>query len=257
MVKQTKNTTKPVKKAATKKAPVNKQPKKKIIEPAVERKPVIDDHAADAFIMEVDEEVKNDNLREFFKKYGLFITLFVVLILSATVSFETIKNWRDNQFRTKTDAYLAANSAAGSEEMLTALEKIAAGNNGIYSELARLQMTDILFEQGKNDDAFKMLEVLSSNDELNPRVKNLAAVKLAARKVDTADFEEIEALLNPVISADDSWSPVAREYMALSAIKSGNVEKARELYQQILQDGRVSEEFRARVQDMLTAISDV
>ena len=254
MVKQTKKTSAVAK---VKKAPVKTVQKTKKEQIKQEYKPSVDDAAVDAFIMEVDEEVKNDSMKEFFKKYGLFIILFVVLVLSATVSFETIKNWRENHFRAKTDTYLAANSTATSEEMLSALEKIAAGNNGIYSELARIQITDVLFEQGKNDDAIKMLEVLASNDELNPRIKNLAAVKLAARKVDTAEFSEIETLLTPVITSDDSWTPIAKEYLALSAIKDGNIEKARELYQQILQDSRISDDFRTRIQDMVTTLSDM
>lgn len=249
--KNTKKTTKPV---AKRKAPATKTP-------AVEIKktptPVVDDAAVDAFIMEVDEEVKNDNMKVFFQKYGLFIILFVVLVLSATVSFETIKSWRDNQFKAKTDTYLAANSASTLEDTLNALEKIASGNYGIYSELARIQIADVLFDMNKDEDAFNMLGALASNDELNPRVRNLAALKLAARKVDTATFDEIEALLLPVIAADDSWTPIAKEYLAMAAIKDGQIEKARDLYQQILQDSRTSDEFRTRIQDMSTSISDM
>ena len=110
---------------------------------------------------------------------------------------------------------------------------------------------------GKDEDAFNMLGALASNDELNPRVRNLAALKLAARKVDTATFDEIEALLLPVIAADDSWTPIAKEYLAMAAIKDGQIDKARDLYQQILQDSRTSDEFRTRIQDMSTSISDM
>ena len=183
--------------------------------------------------------------------------MFVVLVLSATVSFETIKNWRDNQFKARTDTYLAANSASTLEDTLNALEKIASGNYGIYSELARIQIADVLFDMNKDEDAFNMLGALASNDELNPRVRNLAALKLAARKVDTATFDEIEALLLPVIAADDSWTPIAKEYLAMAAIKDGQIDKARDLYQQILQDSRTSDEFRTRIQDMSTSISDM
>lgn len=216
-----------------------------------------DEQMADAFIMEVDDEVKNDNLKAFWKKYGLFVVLFVILVLSITVSFETIKNWRENQFRKQTDTYIAANLNQSPQEMMTALEKIAAGNHGIYSEIARIQISDLLFEQGKTDDALKMLQAIVDNDELNPRIRNLAAIKLAAQKVDTAPFVEIETLLKPVIAADDSWTPIAKEYLAISAIQSGDLQTARNLYSELLQDPKISDEFRNRVQDMLTTLSDI
>ena len=197
------------------------------------------------------------NLKAFWKKYGLFVVLCVALVLSVTVSFETIKNWRENQFRAKTDAYIAANYKQSAEDMILALEKIAAGNNGIYSELARVQIAELLFEEGKTEDAVTMLQTLATNDELNPRIRNLAAIKLASHLVDTAPRAEIENLLKPAIEANDSWTPVAQELLALAAIRDGDIETARGIYETLLQDSRISEEFRGRVQDMLTTISDL
>jgi len=216
-----------------------------------------EDAMVDAFIMEVDEEVKNDNLKAFFKKYGLYVLLVLILVLSATVSFETIKNWRDNQFKAKTDSYITANYAPTAQEKITVLEKIAAGKYGIYSELARIQIADLLFEQDKNQEALDMLEIIVSNDELNPRIRNLAALKAAAAKIDTAPYSEIEALLHPVIAADDSWSPVAQEYLALAAIKNNKTQEAKDMYEKLLQDSRISEDFRNRIRDMLTTLADL
>ncbi len=252
---------KELKKKTTKSAAPKQKKAQKAVEPKIvkqtPKKEVYDEQMADAFIMEVDEEVKNDNLKVFWKKYGLFVVLFVILVLSVTVSFETIKNWRENQFKAKTDDYIAANYASNPEQMMTALEKIASGNYGVYSELARIQITDLLIEQGKNEEAINMLSMMVDNDELNQRVRNLAAVKLAAQKIDSAPRAEIEALLNPVIAADDSWTPIAKEYLALALIQDGDIQGARLLYQELMQDGRISEDFRNRVQDMLTALSDM
>ena len=216
-----------------------------------------DDEAVDAFIMEVDDEVKSDNFREFFNKYGVYIISIVAIVLFATVSFDQIKNWRENQFKAKTNTYIAANYAPSAQEKISVLEQISAGNYGVYSELARIQIADLLFEQEKNEEALNMLDSIVTNDELNPRIRNLAAVKLAAAKLDTAPYGEIESLLLPVINENDSWAPVAREYLALALIKNGNIEQARLIYEALLQDNSISEEFRSRVQDMLTTISDM
>lgn len=245
----------PAKANAVKKADVSAI--KKTEKQTVKRMAAYDDEMADAFIMEVDDEVKSDNLKEFFNKYGLYIISAVVIILFATVSFDQIKNWRDNYFREKTNAYIAANYAPTAQEKIRVLEQISTGNHGIYSQLARIQIADLLFEQEKTEDALNMLDLIVTNDELDPRIRNLAAVKLAAAKLDTAPYAEIETLLNPVINEDDSWAPVAQEYLALAAIKGGNIEQAKKIYEGLLQNNQISEEFRARVQDMLTAISDM
>jgi len=253
MSKQVKSSKKQPQKATSVKA----TPAKATPKAPAKKTAAYDDAMTDAFIMEVDEEVKNDNFKAFFNKYGLYIISIVAIVLFATVSFDQIKNWRENQFKEKTSAYIAANYAPSAQEKIIVLEKISAGGHGIYSELARIQIADLLFEQQKTEDALNMLDLIVSNDELDPRIRNLAAVKLAAAKLDTAPYAEIETLLLPVINEDDSWAPVAQEYLALSAIKNGNIEQAKKIYESLLQDNRISEDFKSRVQDMLATISDM
>lgn len=240
-----------MKKNTTKKALENK-------EPSVNRHSSyqVDDKVTDAFIQEVTEDVKNENLKVLWNKYGLFIILFVVIAVTAAVSFETIKGWRDAKYQQQTENYLAAlQSGADYENSLKALEKIAAANQGIYSELARVQIATVLFEQGKNAEAETMLQTIADNDELNPRIRNLAALKLATYKIDTAPRAEIEALLQPVIAADNSWSPLATDLLAMAAIRDGDIETARALYKSLLENGNISDNFKNRIQDMLSTLN--
>ncbi len=240
-----------MKKNTTKKALENK-------EPSVNRHSSyqVDDKVTDAFIQEVTEDVKNENLKVLWNKYGLFIILFVVIAVTAAVSFETIKGWRDAKYQQQTENYLAAlQSGADYENSLKALEKIAAANQGIYSELARVQIATVLFEQGKNAEAETMLQTIADNDELNPRIRNLAALKLATYKIDTAPRAEIEALLQPVIAADNSWSPLATDLLAMAAIRDGDTETARALYKSLLENGNISDNFKNRIQDMLSTLN--
>ncbi len=240
-----------MKKNTTKKALENK-------EPSVNRHSSyqVDDKVTDAFIQEVTEDVKNENLKVLWNKYGLFIILFVVIAVTAAVSFETIKGWRDAKYQQQTENYLSAlQSSENYENSLKALEKIAAANQGVYSELARVQIATVLFEQGKNAEAETMLQTIADNDELNPRIRNLAALKLATYKIDTAPRAEIEALLQPVIAADNSWSPLATDLLAMAAIRDGDTETARALYKSLLENGNISDNFKSRIQDMLSTLN--
>ncbi len=240
---------------------MTKQPQKKKIAPKPVKAPVrsqsaIDDAMTEAFINEVTEEVKNDNMKAFFKKYGLLIFSIVFLVITATVSFETIKNWREHQFQNKTSAYISAQYGQTKEDIIKTLEQIAGGRYGLYSELARLQIADLLLVDDKVQDAVNMLSVMASNDELDPRVKTLATIKLVSLKIDTAPKKEIEELLAPVLAADDSWAPIAKEYLALATAQNGEIEAAADMYTKLLQDSRISEAQRGRIQDMLSVLSE-
>ncbi len=216
------------------------------------------DAMTESFIQEVTEDVKNDNLKAFWNKYGLYIILFVIISVSAAVGFETIKTWRQKQFQEKTQAYISAMIEQGNyDKSISALEKIVIGNYGIYSQLARIQIADILFEQNKTEEAINMLQAIIDNSEINSKVRNLAILKLATYKVDTASIEEISELLKPVIEENNVWSPLAQDMIAMSAIKAGDFQKARTIYTQLLQNANLSDNFKNRIQDMLSALSDM
>ena len=269
--KKQKTAAKPAKKTNTKKVAKKSVIKKEIpvknTAPEIKDTPVkkcctkcssCQDEMTDAFIQEVTEDVKNDNLKAFWNKYGLYIVLFVVISVSAAVGFETIKSWHQKQLQAKTEAYISSMVRnADYEVSIKSLEKIASGNFGIYSELARIQIADILFEQNKTEDALNMLQSITDNDELSPKVRNLAALKLATYKVDTATYEELSKLLKPVVDANNAWSPLAQDMLAMISIEEGKFEQARKIYNELLQNTTISENFRSHIQDMLSTLSDM
>ena len=53
----------------------------------------IDTGAQEAFIKEVNEDLKNESMKKMWDKYGLYIIILVVAALTAAVSFEAIKAW--------------------------------------------------------------------------------------------------------------------------------------------------------------------
>lgn len=217
-----------------------------------------DDADTDAFIREVSEEVHNDTLKVFWNKYGLFIILFVVLAVSAAVGFETIKGWRDQQYQAKTENYLmAVQNAENAENALKALEQIAAEDNGIYRDLARIQIANILIEQNRATEAEEMLNTILQNKEVNPRITYLAALKLATFKVDTAPFAEVESLLQPLIQANNSWTVLAQDLLAMAAIRDGNLDRARSIYTSLLQNPEISASFKSRIEDMLSTLNGI
>lgn len=230
----------------------------KTITPSAKRPATYDDAMTDAFIQEVTEEVKNDSWKAFWNKYGLFVVILVVVAISAAVSFETIKSWKEKQYQAQTEHYLIALENGGNYEAgIQALEKIAASGKGLYSQLARIQIAGILFEQGKNAEAEAMLQSIVDNEELNPAVRNLSAIKLATYKIDTAPQAELQALLQPIAEAGNSWSPLAQEMLAMTAIREGDIETARSIYKTLLDSGNISENFKSRIQDMLSALNDM
>ena len=212
----------------------------------------------DAFINEVNEDVKNDNFKVLWNRYGIFVILFVVLAVSATVSFERIKSWKVAQNQANTENYMvAAQLRDNPTQTLEALQKIAGDNQGIFSDFAKLQIANVLFSQDKTEEALATLQNLLDDNTVNNEVKHIALVKLATYRVDTMPRTEFEAMLKPLIAENTSWSPLAQDLLAMAAIRDGDVDTAQTIYENILKIKDLPENFRTKVQDMLNSLSDM
>ena len=206
----------------------------------------IDADEQEAFIREVTEEVKNDNLKQMWEKYGIYIILLVVLAIVGAVSFEGFKSWRQAKSEIWSDTY---------DESLKVLEQMEKTGGNIYSDIARLQTSNILFEQGKNEEAIKVLEEIAADKSINKKLRDVSAVKLASYKLDNAPREEIDALLQPLIRENGSWANIAKEMTAMAAIRDGNIEEAQVLYNEILNTPNLPDGLKMRVQDMLSVLN--
>ena len=123
----------------------------------------------DAFIQEVDEDVKNDNLKVLWNRYGLLIIAFVVLAVSAAISFDQIKNWKIAQNQRHTEEYMAAAQfqSENPDNTISALQQVSQKNQGIFSDFARLQIANVLLNQDKIDEALTALESLAADKQVN------------------------------------------------------------------------------------------
>lgn len=213
----------------------------------------------DAFINEVDEDVKNDNLKVLWNRYGVLVVAFVVIAVSLTVSFDRIKSWKTMQNQRKTTEYMTAAQLNQNdpEATIAALQAVSRKDKGIFSDFARLQIANVLLSQDKVDEALAALENIAGDAQVNTEIKHIALVKLATFKLDTMDRQSFEQLLQPITSGNSSWQPVAQDLLALSAIKNGDIQTARSIYENILKMEDLPENFKVKVQDMLSSISDM
>ena len=214
-----KNTEKKTRKPAAKKTAAVKKENKTIQPAEIKTKADVNPDYTDAFINEVSEEVKNDNFKELWNRYGLLIIAIVAVAVCGAVSFERIKSWRLQQNQMTTETYMdAAHKQDNPEAMIAALQKINQSDHGIYGDFARLQIANVLFEQQKDEEAMAMLEALTKDPQVNTEVRQIALVKYATYKVDVMSKQELTDLLQPVLDANNSWTPLAND-LAMAAIR--------------------------------------
>lgn len=213
----------------------------------------------DAFIREIDEDLKNEKLKKIWDKYGLFIILSVIILVSAAVSIETFKSWNEKRNQEFSNAYAYALNLQNQGryvEALDILSNMEKSKRGVYSDIAQIQMANIKLEQGKTEEAIAILDNAAKNDDFNPQIREIATIKLVSYKLDYAPTEELQNMLQPFVETQGTWTNVAKELLAMLAIREGDFAKSRELYQQISVAENTPEALKTRALDMLNVLEE-
>ena len=212
----------------------------------------------DALLREVVDDVKNEQLQKIWNKYGLSIIIGVTLILTAALSYESLKNWQEKNQQKLSNAYSVALSLQGQgrlDESLEVYGTLADKASGVYADLAKLQIAGIYSEQGKQEDAVSVLTALTEQASV-AQMRHIAALKLASLKIDSgAPAQEIEALLQPVL-ADEAQADVAKELSAMLDIRENNISAAKAKYEEIASSATASDTLKARAQDMIALLAE-
>ena len=213
----------------------------------------------DALLREVVEDVKNEQLQQIWNKYGLAIIVSVALILTAAISFESLKNWHTKKQQELSNSYSIALSLQNQgrlDESLEVYSVLTERTSGIYSSLARIQVANIYLTQNKAEDAEKVLYAIVNDNSVLPQMRNIAAIKLASYKLDNnTPADEIKSLLTPIVENDEN-SNIAREMLAMLYIREKDITQAKNEYKKIADSSDVSDELRNRALDMLNLLAE-
>ena len=212
----------------------------------------------DALLREVVDDVKSEQLQQLWNKYGIFVIIGVALVLTLTISFESIRGWQRKKHYEMSNAYSVALSLQNQghlDESLDIYNHLADKASGIYADLAKLQMASIYMEQDHPQDAVSVLEFLTGGANLS-QMHDVAVLKLAAYKLDTkAPAEEISALLLPLIDRDNS-SAVAHELLAMLYVREQQTDKALVEYEKIRYSANASDSMKSRAVDMMNILEE-
>ncbi len=218
----------------------------------------IDTGAQEAFIKEVNEDLKNESMKKIWDKYGLYIIILVVMALTAAVSFEAIKAWYTKRLQTWSDSYAYALSLQNQghyDKSIDTFDYIASKDYGIFSDLAEMQKASILLEQKKNDEAYKLMEKIIQNQSFNPHLRDTTILKLASYKLENAPIEEIEQLIGSIAAdGNNSWQFAANEMLALAHLRDSKTQEAKEIYNRLLSDNKTPEVMKARIKDIISVL---
>ena len=187
---------------------------------------------------EVDEEVRREQLKKLWERYGNYLIAGCIVIVLGVGAWRGYQWWQAKQAAQSGAAFEQAVTLAETgkhQEAADAFAKLASDGTSGYRVLARLRQAAELAPTDRNA-AVAAYDAIATDNRTGQIVQDLAAVRAAFLLVDSAPYSEILQRLEPVTAADRAFRHSAREILALSAWKAGDMAPARRWTEMIMTD---------------------
>jgi hypothetical protein len=203
----------------------------------------------EAFLREVDENLRRDQLEGFAKTYGKWLVAAVVIFLIAVAGWLYWQNRQQEKAAEQSEELMAAYNDIGSgkvEEAKKKLQPLETADNEIVRSLALLTEAAIALDSNDRATAIAKYRTLSGDDGLPEPYRNLALIRATSLEFDSLKPEEVVARLEPLAKPGNPWFGTAGELTAMAYIKQGQKERAGRLFASIAADRQVPETIRTR-----------
>ena len=205
--------------------------------------------SGETFLREVDENLRRDRLQDFFKTYGRWLAVGVVLFLAAAGGYIY---WENRQQKASADQSeelhaafqdLANGKQNAAEKRLTGLED---ANNDIVRVSAVLADAAIALEKNDRPKAIAKFKQVAADDDLPQPYRDLATIRVTALEFDALKPEEVIARLQPLTKPGTPFFGSAGELTGLALLKQGKRGEAGKMFADIAADKQAPQTLRAR-----------
>ena len=204
---------------------------------------------------EVDEEVRREQLKKLWDRYGNYVVAAAILLVAAVAAWRAYMWWEAKKAAETGAAFEAAATLAEAGkrgEAEAAFAKIAADGTAGYRHLARMREA-AEFAQSDAKAAIAAYDQIAADRAVGPVLQDLAALRAAALLIDTGALEEAQRRLEPLAANDRTFRHTAREFLVLAAWRAGDTAAAKRWFDLITTDAQTPAATRSRV-EMLMAL---
>ncbi len=203
----------------------------------------------DSFIREVNEELRTDQAKALWDRYGPFALAIAIAVVVGTGLFVAWEYWTQTKANASGDEFSRALVLAKDgkqDEALAALKALETGGYGNYPILARLRAATVLQQQGKPADAVAEFDAVAADTGVPESIRDMARLRAGYVLVDHGAYAEVSARVEALTAETNTLRHAARETLGLSAFKEGRTSDALKLFEQIAGDAAAPRNTRER-----------
>ena len=203
----------------------------------------------DTFVREVDENLRRDRLRDFFRDNGSAIAGAVVLFLVLCGGIIWYQQHRQQRAEAHVEQLAQIYKDVGVGNTAQApqqLDDLAKSSSKAVRATALFTRAALAIQQNDNKLAIATYRKIADDGSLPQSFRDAALVRRTALEFDGLQPQQIIARLEPLAKPGAPWFGSAGEMTALALIRQGQKQQAGQLFAAIAKDKAVPESLRNR-----------
>ena len=177
----------------------------------------------DTFIREVNEEIRKEQAKAIWDRYGPILIGLALLVVLATSAYVGYRYWDESRANTSGDAYSQALRLANEgkeDDALAALADIEKSGYGAYPVLARMRSATVKADKGDVAAAVSELDAVAADGSIPQSLRDMARLRAALLLVDTGSYADVSSRVEALAADGNALRHSAREALGLSAWKA-------------------------------------
>jgi len=211
----------------------------------------------EAFLREVDEELRRDQLANLWRRYGRWLLIAVGGFLIALAVFLYWAEQRQEKISQQSDRLARAVqllNEGNAEKALPELQALAGeGSDGIKA-LARLAEASQFVRADEKEKAISTYEAIAADKSLAEPFRQLASFRAVQLQYDALTPQQAIDKLKPLAQDGTPWFGPAGELLAVAYLDAGQPQLARALFEAISGSDAVPASLRARASQMISML---
>ena len=207
----------------------------------------------EAFLREVDEELRKDQALHVWQNYGRWIIGAVVAGLIAFAGWlywQSHSDGRRGEEGEKLKAAVKALNENKAQEAEAPLKELAASSSAGFSTTARFAQADTLLAKNDLKGGAAILAAIAADTGVPQEFRDLALIRQTATEYDSLKPDQVVSRLGGIAVKDNPWFGSAGEMVAIAQIRMGKRAEAGKLYAEISKTNGVPQPIRTRALQM-------
>lgn len=207
----------------------------------------------EAFLREVDEELRREEALKLWKRWGIVIVGVIVAALVALAGWLWWQSHRENVAGEQGIKFNQAMDSLGNQQPDKAAPVLAdlakTGSEG-YAALARFTQADIALQKDDLKGAAKLFAAVAGDSSVDQPLRDLALVRQTLAEYDTLQPQVVIDRLRPLAVKGNPYYGTAGEMTAVAHLRMNRRDLAGRMFGEIARDEDVPASIRQRAVQM-------